>query len=69
MYVCTSVFQYVCVSAGVLDGWKKALDPLELELQSVVSFLTWVLGTELRFSVGALCSISVRFGTYHLVVV
>jgi hypothetical protein len=30
-------------------------EPLELELQVVVSHLTWVPGTERRSSAGALC--------------
>jgi hypothetical protein len=71
LHIYMFVFNYVSIHLWecICREQKKALDPLELELQSVVSFLTWVLGTELRFSVGALCSISVRFGTYHLVVV
>ena len=35
---------YICA------GQKRVLDPLELELQEVVSCLTWVLGAELRSS-------------------
>ena len=33
-----------------LKGQKRALDPLELELQTAVSCLAWVLGTELGSS-------------------
>lgn len=41
VWVCTGV------SAGTLRGQKRALDPLELELQVVRSHPTWVLGTKL----------------------
>jgi hypothetical protein len=32
---------------------RKALDSLDLELQVVVSYLTWMLGNELQFSARA----------------
>lgn len=35
------------VNAGAPRGQQEALDSLELELQAIVSRLTWVLGTEL----------------------
>lgn len=35
VHLSESVFQYVHVRAGVLDGWKKVLDPPELELCEV----------------------------------
>lgn len=41
---------YVFVSAGTHGGWKRVLDPLELELQMIESYhvgirnQTWVLG-------------------------
>lgn len=38
---------FVCVYGDSHTGWKKASDPLELELQAVVNCFTWVLGTEL----------------------
>lgn len=41
----------MCVSTHV--GQKTALDPLELEIQVVVSHLTWILGTKMEFSIGA----------------
>lgn len=34
------------VSADALGVQKRALNPLELELQVLVSYQTWVLGTE-----------------------
>lgn len=34
--------------AGTYGGQKKALDPPDLELHTIISCLTWVLGTELR---------------------
>ena len=41
------VLWMVChVYAGTYTGQKKASDPLELELQVVMSHPTWVLGTE-----------------------
>ena len=49
MYVCVCVF----VSASAHGVEKKALDPLELELQTLVSSLMWVLGTKLWSSAKA----------------
>ena len=44
-------FVNVChMSADTCRGQKRASEPLELELQMVVSFLMWVLGTELKSS-------------------
>lgn len=44
------VFLCVCVvSAGAPRFQEKELDPLKLELHELVSCLTWVLGTTLRF--------------------
>lgn len=52
MYMC----DYLCIcECRCLRGQKRACDPLELELQAIVSCLTWVLGTELRPSARALC--------------
>lgn len=41
---------YIHVSACALGGQKRVPDPPELELQAVVSHLTWVLRTILRVS-------------------
>lgn len=41
---------YVHVSAVVRGGQKRALDPLEMELQEVMSHPMWVLGKKLRSS-------------------
>lgn len=38
------------VSAGDQEGQKRASETLELRLQAVVSYLTWVLEAKLRFS-------------------
>lgn len=47
-------FNYMCghvhMSAVFHGGLKKALDPLELELQVVISQSPWVLGTDLWYS-------------------
>lgn len=37
------------MSAGTCRVQTKVRNPLELELQAVVSCLTWTLGTKLRF--------------------
>lgn len=51
MYLC--LCEYMHVSSGVLKARSQTHWILmELELQSVVSHLTWVLETELRLSVG-----------------
>ena len=42
---------YVHMSAGVYGGHKLVPEFPELELQSVMSHLMWVLGTELESSV------------------
>lgn len=47
VYMCVCVIVcYMCVDAK--GGPKKVLDPLELDLQVVMSHLKWVLGTKLR---------------------
>jgi hypothetical protein len=38
------------MSAGALEGQKWVLDPLGLELQVVVSYISWVLETEFTSS-------------------
>lgn len=46
------VYQHlgICVNVGIHRGHGRMLDPLELGLQMVVSFSTWVVGTELMSS-------------------
>lgn len=50
------VYAYMCdtnsvrLTVGDCRGPNRALNPLELKLQLVVSYLRWVLETELRFS-------------------
>lgn len=44
VYVCVCL--YLHVGADALGGQKRATNPLELELQAVMSCLTWVLGAE-----------------------
>ena len=46
------------VCPGTNRGQKRMLDPLELELQEVMSCLTWVLETELWPSVRATSALS-----------
>lgn len=46
MYICMSVCGYMPVSA-VSAEFRRGVGPLELELQAIVSPLTWVLGTKL----------------------
>lgn len=53
LYKCVYVQLCVCVSIGACGGQQKAPDPLELELQVVVSHLTGALGTEPRSSTNA----------------
>lgn len=50
MYLCG----YVHGSMATCGGWERVLAPLELELQAVVSCLTWVLETKLWSPVRAL---------------
>lgn len=40
----------MCISAVARGGQKRALDPLELQLQVDISQLTWVLRTGLWYS-------------------
>lgn len=47
MYVCLCGYINGHEHAGAPRGWKKASDPLGLELQVVLSYLTWMLGAEL----------------------
>lgn len=42
-----SVCEYACVSEVARGGRKRVLDSLGLELQAVVSLLTWLLRTNL----------------------
>lgn len=41
------IFMYMYMSVDALRDQKKVLDSLELELQTVLSCLSWVLGTKL----------------------
>lgn len=50
----------VCTCVGTRGGQKMILDPLELELKSLVSSLVWVLGTKLQFSGGAASTLTRR---------
>jgi hypothetical protein len=47
MYLCGVC---VCMCACIGGDQKRALNPLALEFQVVVSHLMWILGTELRSS-------------------
>lgn len=58
MFVCMCTCVYVHVCAAVLEGRKKVLDPLVLELQADVSCLTCVLDTKLRFSIKAISALN-----------
>jgi len=58
MPLCMSLCDYTHVSAGTHRGQKRASDPLALEIQVVVSFLTWGLGTKLRFSARLVCTLN-----------
>lgn len=44
------IFYFYSVYVHAQRGQKRVLEPLELELQGVVSCLMVMLGTELRFS-------------------
>lgn len=52
MHLCVCVSVCVCCTHeyNVLKGQKKVSDPLELDLHTVASSLTWLLGIELGFS-------------------
>lgn len=41
---CVFVCEYVPLNAGIQEGKKRVWDPIELELQVVVSFQIWLLG-------------------------
>lgn len=53
-----------CWEQGAVDGYEQCLwsleapDPQELELQAVVRCLLWMLGTELRASERAVCTLN-----------
>lgn len=55
MFMCVCVYTcvYVHVCAAVLEGRKKVLDAVVLDLQTVASCLTCVLETKLRSSIKA----------------
>jgi hypothetical protein len=44
------MYSHVYMYIDTCMGYKKAYDPLELELQVDVSHLTWVVRTRLQFS-------------------
>lgn len=55
--MCLSVCGYVHTSSGAYGVQKGAPDTLDLELQVVVSWLVWVLGTEPPSSARAVCNL------------
>ena len=48
----------MCMGAGACRDQKRTSDPRELELQAVVSHSVWMLGTELRSSARAMCTLN-----------
>lgn len=46
MFLCA----YVHLSKGAQGGQKRGLDPVELKLYAVLSYLTWMLQIKLRSS-------------------
>ena len=50
VYVCVSVYGYMYICVGSQGSQKRALAPLKLEVQAIVSHLVWMLRTELGFS-------------------
>ena len=48
----------MCMNAGVHKVQKRRLDPLKLELETVVSYLMWVLGIKFRSFVRAVHALS-----------
>lgn len=46
MHICVFVCGYMHLGAGTSRSQKRALEPLELELEQVVRHLVSVLGTE-----------------------
>lgn len=51
--MCVSIYDYIHACADAHGSQKKALGSLELELQEVMKYSTWVLGSELRSFVRA----------------
>lgn len=51
-------FGLVCICMLGLEEKPEASDPVELELQAVVSHLVWVPGMELRSSGRAACNLN-----------
>jgi hypothetical protein len=49
---------YVCVCTHTCEGQKAVLDPLGLESHMAVSCLMLVLGTEFKFSKGAVYAVN-----------
>lgn len=58
MFMYVSVCRNMHVSADIHKGQKRALYPLGLELQLVLSHLMWVLGTKSRSSVRAVSAVN-----------
>lgn len=50
MCMCVSVYRYMYICVGSQGSQKRALAPLKLEVQAIVSHLVWMLRTELGFS-------------------
>lgn len=57
------------MSAGALESQKGASIPLELDLEAIVSYLTLVLGTKLKESARALCTLSLSLYSTPLICV
>lgn len=51
--------------AGECGFQKHAEDALELELQAIVSYLAWLLGTELGSSAKAVCAFNHHITLQH----
>lgn len=60
--MCMCVVGYAHVIEALPRGQKSAFNPLELELQALVSSLTWVLEIKLRSPVKKPCLL----GTHYL---
>ena len=58
VYIYLSIWEFMHVYAGALSCETGVSDPLELELEEVVSCLMWMLGTRLRFSSQTVCALS-----------
>lgn len=62
--MCVHTHVYVCVcECSAQGGQKRALNPLQQELQIIVSHPVWVLERELRFSGRSVHSLKGRAGS------